>query len=140
MPSNQVLTKLTNDLREKIAFADDLTKGYKGIYFNGRSNQFCGRESDIKLYSSNDQALTRLLNKLSDGFGFTDESSTGCEEINFSRRGYCRGASEIPSNKAYNDHPEARGPKFGPFKEVIFYGSSSDGSVMRIGDILRYCA
>ena len=41
------------------------------------------------------------------------------------------------SIKAYNNHHIVTGKKIGLFKQVIFYGSSSDGSVGHIGDILK---
>ena len=50
---------------------------------------------------------------------------------------YFISASWITSDKSYAVHPEVRGPKFRPFKEVIFYENSSGGSMSNIRDILR---
>ena len=60
----------------------------------------------------------------------------GCEGINFYKRGNVRSASEIPSDKVYVDHLEDRHTKLRLFKEILFYRSSSDRSVVHIGYFL----
>ena len=57
----------------------------------------------------------------------------GCGGKVFNIRGHCRSASKVASDKSYVKNPEARGPTFGIFGNVIFYGSSSGRIVVQIG-------